>query len=289
MTDVARWKNAAREREYFELYGALRAEAWPSPPVERDIETRFGSTHVFAWEGTGTPIVLLHGAATSSLMWAPLIAELSGFSVFAVEIVGDPNLSTQTAPFVNGADFATWAGEVFDGLGIDHAHVCGASYGGWIGCHTAIRAPQRFASLILVEPALDPVRKYFWVHGAFVGICTLLPSAARRPLLRRLHMETAADADPRVIKLGRMGFTQFRRGLPRATPLTDAEFAAITTRTLLLLGSNSEIHHAQALYDRARANMPNVEAESIPNAGHSLPLDRPALIGARVREFVTAP
>jgi pimeloyl-ACP methyl ester carboxylesterase len=285
--DVARWKSAAREREYFQLYSALRQEAWPSPPVERDIETRFGSTHVFAWEGTGTPLVLLHGAGTSSLMWAPLIAELTGFAIFAIEVVGEPNLSAQIAPLTGADDFVAWFLEVLDGLHIERAHACGASYGGWIGCHVAIQAPQRVATLMLVEPALDQVRPYFWVHSALVGLSSVLPSSARRPLMRRLHMEAAGEADPRVIKLARMGFTQFKRALPRATPVTDAELTSIATPTLLLLGAKSEIHHARALYERARANLPRVDAELVPDAGHSLPLDRPALVGARIRAFVT--
>jgi pimeloyl-ACP methyl ester carboxylesterase len=287
--ETARWKNAAREREYFELYAQLRDEGWPSTPRERDVDTRFGRTHVFAWEADGTPIVLLHGAVTSSLMWAPMISEFTGLPTYAIDVIGEPSLSTQTVPVDGSDDLVTWLTEALDQLGIERAHMCGASYGGWIACNAAIRVPERVATLSLVEPALDPLRRYFWVHGAMAGVSSLLPSAARRPLMRQLHMDAAADADPRVVRMARLGFTQFRRGLPRATPVTDEALASITSPTLLLLAEHSELHHAKSVCDRARANLPDVDAEVIPGTGHSLPLDRPALVGERIRTFVTAP
>ena len=108
-------------------------------------------------------------------------------------------------------------------------------------------------------------------------------------MLRRLHMEVAADLDARFSKFGRLGLMQYRRGLPRQVPITDAELASVTTATLLLLGDKSEIHHSKALFDRARATMPNLDGELVADAGHSLPLDRAAAIAPRMRAFVATP
>jgi pimeloyl-ACP methyl ester carboxylesterase len=108
-------------------------------------------------------------------------------------------------------------------------------------------------------------------------------------MLRRLRMEVAADLDARFSKFGRLGLMQYRRGLPGQVPITDAELASVTTPTLLVLGDKSEIHHAKALLNRARATMPNFDGELVADAGHSLPLDRATAIAPRIRAFIATP
>jgi pimeloyl-ACP methyl ester carboxylesterase len=291
------WKSDSSEREYLNLYAALRQEAWTAlcdrgwadPPEERDVASRFGATHVFHWVGTATPIVLLHGAGTSSLMWARLIGELVGLSIYAVDRIGEPGLSVQTRPVYDRDDLVAWLDDVLDGLSVDRAHLCGSSYGGWIAINAALRSPERLATLTLLEPALDRLRAYFWVHALAVGVAFMVPTPIGRPMLRRLHMEVAADLDARFSKFARLGLMQYRRGLPRQVPISNAELASVTTPTLLLLGDKSEIHHARALLDRARATMPNLDGELVADAGHSLPLDRAAAIAPRIRAFVATP
>src|SRR5262245_48383123 len=50
----------ARQRFLAAYQEAMRL--WPQPYAELDVQTRFGSTHVFR-HGDGPPVVLLHGAA----------------------------------------------------------------------------------------------------------------------------------------------------------------------------------------------------------------------------------
>lgn len=60
-TRLTRFRTADDERRFHELYARLRAERWPSPPQEVDIETPLGNTHVFGWSGTGTAVLLVPG------------------------------------------------------------------------------------------------------------------------------------------------------------------------------------------------------------------------------------
>ena len=131
---VGHWKSDTSEREYLNLYAALRQEAWTAlcergwadPPEECDVATRFGATHVFHWAGTGPPIVLLHGAGASSLMWAPLIGELVGLSIYAVDGIGEPGLSVQTTAVPDHDGLVAWLDDVLDGLSVNRAHLCGS-------------------------------------------------------------------------------------------------------------------------------------------------------------------
>jgi len=284
---LGHWKNGSAEREYSELYAALRREAWPGVQ-ECDVATPFGTTHVFAWPGAGTPIVLLHGAGTSSLMWAPLIEALPGRRIYALDGIGEPGLSEQTAPITGGDDLVTWLTAVLDGLALDSVHLVGASYGGWIACNTARRCGARVRTLSLTEPALTPVRPAFWIHSIQVAFAFTLPPPLRRRALRRLHMRAIADADPRVTRMGRLGLMKYRRGVPRGvTPMTDEEFAQITAPTLVLLGAHSELHDAQALLARMLRHMPDARGELVADAGHSLPLECPEVVARAVEAFTS--
>lgn len=294
---LGHWISPKSERDYLDLYAALRNEAWaalrergwPEPPAESHVATRFGATHVFHWAGEGVPVVLLHGAGTSSLMWAPLIAELIGLSVYAVDGIGEPGLSVQTEAVRDRDRLVVWLDDVLDGLALDHVHLVGSSYGGWIAFNAALHSSRRVDTLTLLEPVLTRLRPYFWVHGLSVAGAFALPTPLRRTALRRLHMEVAADLDPRFSRFGRLGLMKYRRGVPRPVPVTDDEYASLTCRTLLLLGDKSEIHHSKSLLARARATMPNMIGELVADTGHSLPLDRAATIAPQLRSFIATP
>jgi pimeloyl-ACP methyl ester carboxylesterase len=283
---LGHWANPAVGREYDELSAALRNEAWPDV-VEHDIETAFGRTHVFEWPGAGEPIVFLHGAGSSSLMWAPILELLPNRHVYAIDRVGEPGCSEQTAPMTGVNDLVEWLGAVLDALELTTVDLVGASYGGWLACNFTMQHSEHVRTLTLVEPALTKISPSFWVHGAAVGIALMLPRAAQRSALKRLHMSAVADVDPRAKRIGQMGLTKYRRGAPRrVTPLSDDELRAITVPTLIVLGAHSEIHHASELLDRMLRVMPDARGELVPDAGHAVPLERPDAVARAFAAFV---
>jgi pimeloyl-ACP methyl ester carboxylesterase len=280
------WANAAAGREYEELSSALRQEAWPDV-LEHDIDTAFGRTHVFEWRGDGVPMVLLHGAGTSSLMWAPFLELIPNRHVFAIDRVGEPGCSEQSTPMTSVNDLVEWLDAVLDALAFGAVDLVGASYGGWLACNFAMQHRDQVHTLTLVEPALTKISPRFWVHGAAVGIALLLPRSAQRSALRRLHMSALADVDPRARRVGQLGLTKYRRGEPRrVTPLTDDDLQAITPPTLVLLGAHSEIHRAPALLDRMLRVMPDASGQLVPDAGHAVPLERPDVVAQAIASFV---
>jgi hypothetical protein len=103
--EVSRWKSAAAASRFRKLYadacaGMLRElEQSGSPPaVIAELPGRFGTTRCLHWPGSGDPLVLLHGQNASWLSWAPLLRHLRGRDVYAVDTIGEPGGSTQTAP-----------------------------------------------------------------------------------------------------------------------------------------------------------------------------------------------
>ena len=107
---------------------------WPAPPAQRDVESRYGPTHILAsGSGGGTPIVLLHGLAVSSPSWFADVATLSeSHPVYAVDTITDAGRSTQTSRIRDGSDLAAWLDDVLAALDLESVHLVGLSYGGWL-------------------------------------------------------------------------------------------------------------------------------------------------------------
>jgi hypothetical protein len=88
-----------------------------------------------------------------------------------------------------------------------------------------------------------------------------------RRALRRLRMNADVLEEKRVCRYGFLGLTRYRRGLPKPVPVADAELAAVSAPTLLLLGTHSEIHKSPILIARARAAMPTSPRNSLVKPG----------------------
>ena len=286
---MGHWVNEKAEREFLALYDTLAAEAFVElgEPQTLDVDTSFGTTRVYHWPGSGDPLVMLPGAGTNALMWAPLIAELPGRDIYAVDPIGDPGRSVQRVPLHNRDDVAMWVGSLLDGLHLDRCTLIGASYGGWSAFTFAQVAPTRVDALVLLEPVLDKLRPWFWFHGLASGLALLLPGPLRRAAAKPLHMEAVASADKRLRRFGLLGQMKFRRGAPRPPlPVPDTDLSSLKPRALVLLGRWSQVHHAKRLAARLRRDAPGVETEIVPHAGHALPFDQAKPAGARIARFL---
>ncbi len=292
--ELSGWVNARTQATYTRLYAQLRAEAWAAlhevgweaQPTEQAVDTPFGPTLAYRWAATGTPVVLLHGAGTCALMWAPLIAGLVGRSVIAVDGVGEPGRSVQTAPVCDADDLSAWVGATLDGLGVERAHLVGASYGGYVAVCHALRVPEAVASLGLLEPVLDPLARGFWAYGLKVGAALALPGRWRERRLRALRMGILAeDADRRRFAL--LGQIRFRRrGLPPPVPISDADLARVAAPMLLVLGAESPIHDPAALAVRVRAARRDATVAVLDAAGHTVPVDAADRVAPLLGEFL---
>ena len=214
-------------------------------------------------------------------MWVENVAALAARRpVFAVSTVGEAGPSTQTAPLRRPEDMALWLDEVLAGLGVAHAHLVGASYGGWIALNQAVRRPERVASLAVLDPAraLAGLRARFVLGGVVMSLAG--SDAARRWFLSEL---TGERRDAPSVDLTIASLYGYRIRLVMPQYLTDDELRSIAVPALVLLGEHSMPHDARRALDRARALIPSVEADIVPGSRHLLPAD---VINSRVPAFL---
>ena len=101
-------------------------------------------------DGDGTPLVLLHGVASSRMIWRHVTAPLSvGRRVIAVDVPG----FGESAPAGPGFEIDAVADRIVDRLGLDAFDLVGHSLGGAIAVATAARHPGAVRRLVLVSPA----------------------------------------------------------------------------------------------------------------------------------------
>ena len=82
------------------------------------VTTRFGKTHaIVAGEDHLKSLILIPGIAGCAPLWRHQINELSKyFTVYALDIVGQPGKSDPNPPSVFNDDFVNWLEDVITGL-----------------------------------------------------------------------------------------------------------------------------------------------------------------------------
>ena len=278
-----------RARQAYDAAYDTALRSLPAPAEVHDVPTGFGTVRAYRFgPAAGPPLVLLPGRAGTAAMWAPNLAAFAAHHpVYALDLLGEPGRSAQRAPIRTAADQAAWLAETLAVLDLDGVHLAGVSFGGWLAANLAIRSPARLASCTLLDPAatLGPFPPALLVRTAL----SLLPVVSRwtRPaFLSWISGGVPVPEDDPVAALIDAGMRDFRIALPTPAPFTGAQLRTIAVPVLALVAGRSVIHRARPAYERARALIPDVEAELWPAATHAISGEHADAVNARVLRFI---
>ena len=284
---ISEFKDSDAADRYRAAYQRTLEQVWPVPVTVLTVPTAFGQTCVHrSGPRDGTPIVLLPASGGNALMWHRYIEPLSReHAVYAVDAVGEPGLSVQTAPIADGRDLGGWLDQTLSGLELGNAHVVGASYGGWVALSHQVHHPGRVSGLTLVDPAGFAevgFRFYRWIIAG--GLAGLAPRRLRPRLARMVHNSAILDDDLMTLMKASMGF---RRRLPAAAVFSDEETGRIKIPARFLLGAHSALHRSDQVAERLSRVLPEARVEIVPSAGHALSTDVPELVIDRILKGAT--
>lgn len=279
MANLSPFRGPRERARFIAAYDSVMRR-WPVPFEERDVETASGHTHVVVCgDPSAPPLVLLHGGGTTSAMWSPIIAAMSGrYRCYCLDTITDANKSVATKRISSADHYVDWLQQGFAALGIVGARVAGLSYGGWLAAQLAMQAPEHVSRLVLLTPAgtLAPLSPQFCVKF-MIAILLRSPSQIHR-FQQWLSSTPDAPSDPSlnliaVSMLTSRPLHQVR--LPSV--LTDDELRRITMPVTVLIGDRDVIYCGgpQAALARAQQLIPNVRTQLLPGANHNLTLDCP--------------
>lgn len=283
--NLSTWKSPAAEQHFRELEDELLRDSGREVPASVDVETRLGPTHAYRWDGSGNPVVFLHGAAGTGLSWVGYADSRGTRVAYAIDTIGDVGRSRQRVAVSGPEDLAAWLDATLAGLGIEHAHLVGTSYGGFLALNLAARCPARVQSLLLID-TVGVVRvsiPKFMLWGVSVLLASLLPRRPRAWAAKRLRMP--ALEDKRLLRAAFYAQRNHRTRLLRPEPLSDAQLRSITQPVLMIQGAQSEIFSTVEVKARAEALLPSVEVEVVPGAGHAVMLSAMDHIIVRMNSF----
>jgi len=105
-----------------------------------------------AGDKSNPPLVLIHGFASSTLVWSKVFLDLAaaGFRVIAVDLLGFGYSGKPRNVEYTIAGQASFLMTLLERLGIRRATLVGSSYGGAVAATCALDHPQRVEKLILV-------------------------------------------------------------------------------------------------------------------------------------------
>ncbi len=251
--------------------------------------------------GDGAGIVCIHGSASSSGQWRPLMNRLSSrFHVIAPDLYGHGHTPAWPEGRRMCVDDEVDLLQPAFGLAGDRFHLIGHSWGGAIALKAALRLRPRLESLTLFEPALwslliaeDPSgpaaleitavsqeTERFMDHADFAAAAECFVDYWIGPGTWKLTPHTRRSAFVDGMHSAR---SEWHASFGEPTPL--AAFAAVDVPTLLLTGSQSPVP-ARAITELIRSVLPRVRVVELEAVGHMGPVTHPELVNDAIESFL---
>lgn len=259
------------------------------------MKTRINGVEIaYADQGTGTPILFVHGYPLNKTMWDDQVKGLSPrFRVVTMDLRGH---GESEAPlwFSTMEVFADDVCALLDHLKIGRTVLAGLSMGGYIALAFYRKYKNRVKGLVLADTRPQPDTPE-GKQGRFTAAQTAHKNGA------------GAIADVMVPKLlsaqsvtGRPDLVQAVRQMITKTPVTGiaadlmamaertdsvALLPEITCPTLIIVGEQDKLTppaDAQLMAQK----IPNAQLEIIPGAGHLSNIEQPEAFTAAVRKFL---
>ena len=255
-----------------------------------------GADLYFEIEGSGPPVVLVHGFSLDARMWddqVPALRDIATVIRYDVRGFGRSSMPDAGVLYAQSTDLVA----LLDHLGFADAVLVGLSMGGLIVLHTAVVAPRRVGGLVLLDALLDEVE---WDAESDLAMTAAQAAAANdgvaaaKAAWLQHPLFAAAQRNPEVAaRLAREvePYTYFHwtRSDPRA-PLEPSPYASleqITAPTTVVVGE-LDVPCFHEMAEVLARRIPDARLITIPDAGHMVNLEAPEMVNALLRDAVIA-
>ncbi len=268
--------------------------------------------YAFGERGAGEPIILIHGAFTSSHVWQDVLPRLpNGHRVLVLDLLGHGRSDPSGNHPMTVAGHAARVATLLDVLGVSRASLVGHGMGAAIATVVAHEHPERVAHLLLVNPtvigrqpgdvALDrrvarlvpllPLWRRLspgWLASALHS--ALLPCYAHRDVGARsldLYLKSFQTRDGRASACAQLSALAASRH-DTAAALAPGALACPVLLATATTDPFVPAARALKLGETLRLAAPQgLERRQLPGVAHVAPEEAPDRLGALVTELLT--
>lgn len=252
--------------------------AWPTRTV------RAGDLVVGVIDsGSGTPLVLVHGGESDRTQFNGLRAHLGDDIRVISYDQRDSGVTVNPPEPYTLEQLADDLVHLLDALELRAAHLLGASFGGVVAQHTALRHPERVASLILVGTAPS----YGTGGQELHGLLSLPADELRRRAVEYFYTpagQAAARGRAATLSTRTPEQSARRHRVAQGHDLRE-RLVEITAPTLIVHGTDDVLTPYSGA-ELMEQRIPNARLRPIEGGRHALVAEFPGEVAALVREFL---
>ncbi|MEH6759530.1 MAG: alpha/beta hydrolase [Maribacter arcticus] len=227
----------------------------------QDIETSFGKTNIIiVGDASKPPILIVHGSNGC----APIALETySGlevhFQVFAVDVLAQPNKSSETRLSMKNDDYGKWLHEVIDNLKLKEVTLAGFSFGGLVILKVLEFKDANIKEVFLTAPAYlvngNPLKALFKV---FIPIKCYIKTK-KVTYVERFLNELFTEKDAFAIEFLSKVFLHFKMDFSPVPIIKTQAAKSIKTAITLIAAKNDLMFPGEKMIKRANKIFPSLK------------------------------
>lgn len=244
--------------------------------------------------GSGTPLVLIHGLASSMSLWAGLDqGQLEGVEIISYDLRGHGASERATGAHTLAKHVADLKG-LLAALSISRATFAGLSLGGMIAIELAASNPDMVAGLALLDTtAMFPqaTRDLFFELASSASFNGM--PAITDKFMQLSFTQQFMDANPKMTTTIRKGMLASDAASIAAASRMVAKIdlrqrlSAIQCPTLVIVGEQDQLT-PPALAEELAAGIKGAQLYVIAESGHASPVEQPQAVTALLAQLVKA-
>lgn len=249
-------------------------------------------------DGTGRPLVLIHGHTLNLRMWDSQVPSLvRDHRVIRYDVRGHGRSDSPPTGYAYPL-YAEDLAALLAYVEVERVAVIGMSMGGAIALEFALRYPQRVEALVLVSSVLDgyefsqewnafwkPFAQMIRANGPRAAIEAMWLDHPMFSTLRRSPTKFYVFRDLVLTYAGGEYLAAQPTRLPRTWRQIE-RLGEIAAPTLVIAGER-DVPDILAVADVLAGRIPGAEKQVIPDAGHMVNMEQPGALNAALRDFLT--
>jgi len=228
-------------------------------------------------DGSGEPLMLLHGGLVSNETWGPQMPEFAKqFRVLAPERRGHGHTPDVDGP-LSYDDMAADTIGFLEAVVAGPAHLVGWSDGGIIGLLVAIRRPDLVRKLVVIGANFDTAGIPEEIQSQ---LSSVPPDSDDFAMMRTTYEAVSPDGPEHWPVL----FAKFIEMASREPHIPPSDLNGIEAPVLILAGDDdlASLEHTIELF----RSIPNAELAIVPGTSHFLAMEKPDVVNRLILDFI---